>query len=70
MFTSQPEGSIEAYDVAEGTSLFRGPTWPAGADSRPMTHTANGKQYVSQIVAGNNHENDPRGDLIVAYALP
>jgi quinohemoprotein ethanol dehydrogenase len=70
MFVSHNDGSMEAYDVTNGTSLFRGPKFPAGADSPGMIYAVNGKEYLSQIVAGNNHENDPRGDLIVTYSLP
>lgn len=70
LFTSHNDGSLQAYDVKSGQPLYQGQTWPAGADSPPIAYAVNGKEYVTQIVAGNNHENDPRGDLIVTYSLP
>jgi glucose dehydrogenase len=70
MFVGHNDGSVEAYDETNGNSLWRGPTFPSAADAPPMTYTSNGKQYVAELTAGNNHENDPRGDLFVAYALP
>jgi hypothetical protein len=70
VFVGHNDGSLEAYDGSNGTSLWRSGTFPSSADAPPITYTAGGKQYVSVLVAGNNHENDPRGDLVATYALP
>jgi len=70
MFVGHNDGSLEAYDVTNGKSLWRGPTFPAGANAPAMIYSVNGKEYISILVAGNQHEQVPRGDLQVTYALP
>jgi len=70
VFVGHNDGSLAAYDVANGKQLWRGPTFPSSADAPSITYSVNGKQYVTILAAGNNHENDPRGDLVETYTLP
>lgn len=70
VFTGHNDGRIEAIDSATGRSLWRSPPAEAAANAPVVTYTAGGKQYVSVFAGGNPHENTPRGDLVVAYALP
>ena len=70
MFVGHNDGSLAAYDVTNGTQLWRGPTEPSSADAPSITYMVNGKQYVTILAGGNNHENDPRGDLVETFTLP
>lgn len=42
---------------------------PAGGQATPMTYSVGGRQYVV-IAAGGYKDNTPRGDYLIAYALP
>lgn len=70
LFVGHNDGSLAAYDASNGKQLWRGQTFPSSADAPAITYSVNGKQYVTILAAGNNHENDPRGDLVETYALP
>src|SRR5581483_9005980 len=70
LFVGHNDGSLAAYDASTGKQLWRGQTFPSSADAPAITYSVNGKQYVTILAAGNNHENDPRGDLIETYTLP
>lgn len=70
LFVGHNDGSLEAYNASDGTSLWRGQTFPSGIDAPAITYSANGKQYVTVLAGGVAHENDPRGDLVETYALP
>jgi glucose dehydrogenase len=66
-------GYLQAVDTATGKSLWASPPMAAPAAAPPITYSVNGKQYVSEIVGGESHE-DPtggvRGSFIYTYALP
>lgn len=70
MFVGHTDGSLAAYDASTGQQLWRGPTEPSSADAPSITYMVNGKQYVTILAGGNNHENDPRGDLVETFTLP
>ena len=57
-------------DSSTGKQLWRGRPFQSSADAPAITYSVNGKQYVTILAAGNNHENDPRGDLVETYTLP
>ena len=70
VLTGHNDGSIEAIDSASGSSLWRSPTTAAAANAPVITYAVNGKQYLSVFAGGDAHEQTPRGDLVLTYALP
>ena len=61
---------VRAFNVMNGSELWRAKL-PTGARATPMTfQTANGKQYI--VIAAGGHDNrfSPAGDSIVAFRLP
>ncbi|MBX6366039.1 MAG: PQQ-dependent dehydrogenase, methanol/ethanol family, partial [Gemmatimonadetes bacterium] len=42
----------------------------AGVNAPPITYAINGRQYVAVAIGGNYQINTPRGDEVVAFALP
>lgn len=70
LFVGHNDGHLEAYNAANGQSLWSSAPQSAGANAPAITYMVNGKQYVSIYNGGNNHENTPRGDLIQTFALP
>lgn len=42
----------------------------AGVNAPPVTYAVNGRQYVTVAIGGNYQIDAPRGDEVVAFALP
>jgi quinohemoprotein ethanol dehydrogenase len=66
-------GYLQAVDTSSGASLWTSPAMAVPAAAPPITYAVNGKQYVSEIVGGEGHEdptNGVRGSYIYTYALP
>lgn len=59
---------LRAFDVDTGKVLWE-VKLPAGGQATPMTYTAGGRQYLV-IAAGGYKDASPRGDYVIAYALP
>ncbi len=68
MFNGQSDGSFVAYDMDNGTVLWRFQTG-AGADAPASTYEVNGEQYVAVLAAGNSFQLSPRGDNLWAFKL-
>ncbi len=64
-----PYGGLRAIDLRTGKSLWHD-TLPAGGQASPMTHEANGRQYVVIMAGGHHFMETPIGDELIAYALP
>jgi quinoprotein glucose dehydrogenase len=62
---------LRAFDLETGRELWKHPL-PAGGQATPMTYRAgkNGRQYVVIAAGGHGPLGVPRGDSIVAFALP
>lgn len=62
------DGRFRAFDVDTGKLLWE-VKLPAGGQATPMTYSINGRQYLV-IAAGGYKDASPRGDYVIAYALP
>lgn len=62
---------IRAFDVETGRELWKHPL-PAGGQATPMTYRAgrDERQYVVIAAGGHGPLGVPRGDYVVAFALP
>jgi quinoprotein glucose dehydrogenase len=59
---------LRAFDSTSGKRLWD-VKLPAGGQATPMTYAINGRQYLV-IAAGGYKDESPRGDYVIAYALP
>jgi quinoprotein glucose dehydrogenase len=62
------DGRMRAFESDNGKLLWE-IKLPAGGQATPMTYSIGGRQYVV-IAAGGYKSDSPRGDYVVAYALP
>ncbi len=60
---------FRAFDVDTGEKLWEVNT-PYSANATPMTYERDGRQYVVVSAGGHAWSPLPKGDYIVAYALP
>jgi quinoprotein glucose dehydrogenase len=60
---------IRAIDIETGRTLWQD-TLPAGGQANPMMYEANGRQYLVIMTGGHHFMETPRGDHVIAYALP
>lgn len=67
--TSTTDYFIRAYDVRDGTELWKD-RLPAGGQSTPMSYAAGGRQYVVTAAGGHGSFGTKPGDYVIAYALP
>jgi quinoprotein glucose dehydrogenase/quinate dehydrogenase (quinone) len=65
------DGYLRAFDTMTGRELWKA-VLPAGGQSTPMSYVSNrtGRQYVVLAAGGHSSLGTPRGDYLVAYALP
>lgn len=66
--TSTMDYYIRAYDLTTGQILWSD-RLPAGAQSTPMTYSADGKQYIVTYAAGHGSFPTKMGDYLIAYTL-
>jgi len=62
------DSRMRAFGTDTGKLLWQ-VKLPAGGQATPMTYSIGGRQYVV-IAAGGYKGDSPRGDYLVAYALP
>ena len=62
------DGHLRAFDINTGKKLWQ-VALPAGGQATPMTYSIEGRQYLV-IAAGGYKDASPRGDYVIAYALP
>ncbi|HYG08113.1 MAG TPA: membrane-bound PQQ-dependent dehydrogenase, glucose/quinate/shikimate family [Stenotrophomonas sp.] len=60
---------IRAIDLETGKTLWHAKL-PAGGQATPMVYEANGRQYLVIMAGGHHFMETPKGDYVVAYALP
>jgi quinoprotein glucose dehydrogenase len=60
---------FRAFDVDTGEKLWEVDT-PFSANATPMTYSVGGKQYIVVSAGGHSWSPLPKGDYILAYALP
>ncbi len=63
------EHEIRAFDVSDGTELWRG-RLPAPGNATPMTYEWNGRQYVVIYSGGYARLDTVLSDRLIAFALP
>ena len=63
--------NLRAFDLETGRELWKHPL-PAGGQATPMTYRAGqgGRQYIVIAAGGHGPLGVPRGDSVVAFALP
>ena len=60
---------IRAIDIETGETLWQD-ALPAGGQATPMLYEAGGRQYLVIMTGGHHFMETPRGDQVIAYALP
>ncbi|MFC0268136.1 membrane-bound PQQ-dependent dehydrogenase, glucose/quinate/shikimate family [Kushneria aurantia] len=60
---------FRAIDMETGKTVWSVPL-PAGGQASPIVYEANGREYVMIRAAGHHFMHTPKGDYVIAYALP
>ncbi|HYD87175.1 MAG TPA: membrane-bound PQQ-dependent dehydrogenase, glucose/quinate/shikimate family [Vitreimonas sp.] len=60
---------IRAIDLETGETVWSD-VLPAGGQANPMMYEANGRQFLVIMTGGHHFMETPRGDHVIAYALP
>jgi quinoprotein glucose dehydrogenase len=60
---------IRAIDIRTGKTVWSD-VLPAGGQATPMLYEQNGKEYLVIMAGGHHFMKTPKGDQLVAYALP
>ncbi len=60
---------IRAIDIETGETLWQD-ALPAGGQATPMVYEAGGRQYLVIMTGGHHFMETPKGDQVIAYALP
>lgn len=60
---------IRAIDITTGETVWSAPL-PAGGQAMPMVYEQDGREFVVITATGHHFMHTPRGNKVVAYALP
>jgi quinoprotein glucose dehydrogenase len=60
---------IRAIDIDTGETVWSD-ALPAGGQATPMVYAVDGREYLVIMAGGHHFMETPRGDQLVAYALP
>jgi quinoprotein glucose dehydrogenase len=60
---------IRAIDMETGETVWSD-VLPAGGQANPMIYEQNGRQYLVIMAGGHHFMETPKGDYVIAYALP
>lgn len=60
---------IRAIDVDTGETVWSD-VLPAGGQATPMVYAVDGREYLVIMAGGHHFMETPRGDQLIAYALP
>src|SRR6185312_3777334 len=60
---------IRAIDIRTGRTVWSD-VLPAGGQATPMLYEENGKEYLVIMAGGHHFMKTPKGDQLIAYALP
>jgi quinoprotein glucose dehydrogenase len=63
------DNRFRAFDIDTGDILWEAHT-PYSANATPMTYEVNGRQFVVVAAGGHSWSPLPKGDVVLAYALP
>lgn len=63
------DNDIRAFDEHTGKLLWQYHL-PAGGQATPMTYAIGGRQYLVIVAGGHGALGTPRGDYVIAFALP
>jgi quinoprotein glucose dehydrogenase len=63
------DNRLRVFDSRTGQALWSADL-PAGGQATPMTYAVGGRQFVVIAAGGHSILDTPRGDFVVAYALP
>jgi glucose dehydrogenase len=68
-FTGEGNGAFDAFDAGTGQQLW---TYACGAgvNAPPISYSVEGTQFVAVAAGGNALFGYPKGDAIMAFALP
>jgi len=69
VFAGTSDKKVLALDARTGDVLWTAGA-PAGVNAPPITYAVNGRQYVAVAATGIQTINTPRGDALLAFALP
>lgn len=69
VFSGRSDQHLAAYDARTGRELWSYAT-DAGVNAPPITYEIDGVQYVAVAATGLQTLNTPRGDEMLAFALP
>ena len=69
VFTGSSDKHVVAFDARTGRQLWSYAT-DAGVNAPPITYEVDGVQYVAIAATGIQTLNTPRGDEMLAFALP
>jgi quinoprotein glucose dehydrogenase len=60
---------IHGIDIRTGKTVWTAPL-PAGGQATPMIYQQNGREYLVIYASGHHFMHTPKGDSVIAYALP
>ena len=60
---------IRAIDITTGKTIWSAPL-PAGGQANPIVYEQDGREFVVITATGHHFMHTPRGNFVVAYALP
>ena len=63
------DNQLRAMDIRTGKTVWQ-VTLPAGGQATPMVYEQNGREYVVIMAGGHHFMETPKGDYLIAYALP
>jgi PQQ-dependent dehydrogenase (methanol/ethanol family) len=69
VFTGTSDKKVLALDARTGDVLWSADA-PAGVNAPPITYAIGGRQFVTVAATGIQTMNTPRGDALLAFALP
>ena len=69
VFTGSSDKQLLAFDARTGRKLWSYKT-DAAINAPPISYAVDGKQYIAVAVTGSQTLDTPRGDEMIAFALP
>jgi quinoprotein glucose dehydrogenase len=60
---------IRAIDLRTGETVWSD-ALPAGGQATPMVYAQDGREFLVIMAGGHHFMETPRGDAVIAYALP
>lgn len=60
---------IRAIDIETGETVWQD-VLPAGGQANPIIYEQDGRQYLVIMAGGHHFMETPKGDYLIAYALP